>query len=205
DRPSIDYILEEYLEGQLLSFDGLVDRSGEVVFASSLVYGLTVLDSVRGADMFYWIDREIAPDLDALGRHIVRAFGVRERPFHFEFFRLRGGARNPGAGVATCRSRSDPGTATRSARTWRSRSTATRAGRSWRSRRRMAATGTSSRGAWSRPALGSSTRAGPGSSRSTASIGSRGRTRRSALPTGPGATTTTTGTSPPRSSRSCAT
>lgn len=91
DRPSIDYILEEYLEGQLLSFDGLVDRSGEVVFASSLVYGLTVLDSVRGADMFYWIDREIAPDLDALGRHIVRAFGVRERPFHFEFFRLPDG------------------------------------------------------------------------------------------------------------------
>jgi hypothetical protein len=91
DRPAIDYLLEEYLEGTLLSFDGLVDRSGEVVFASSLVYGLTVLDSVRGGDMYYWIDREIAPDLDALGRHIVRAFGVRERPFHFEFFRLPAG------------------------------------------------------------------------------------------------------------------
>ena len=50
-----------------------------------------MLDSVRGADMYYWIDREIAPDLDALGRHIVRAFGVRERPFHFEFFRLPDG------------------------------------------------------------------------------------------------------------------
>jgi hypothetical protein len=91
DRPSIDYLLEEYLEGTLLSFDGLVDRRGEVVYASSLVYGLTVLDSVRGADMYYWIDREIAPDLDALGRHILRAFGVRERPFHFEFFRLPDG------------------------------------------------------------------------------------------------------------------
>jgi ATP-grasp domain-containing protein len=91
DRPSIDYILEEYLEGQLLSFDGLVDRSGELVFASSLVYGLTVLDSVRGADMFYWIDREIAPDLEVLGRRILDAFRVRERPFHFEFFRLPDG------------------------------------------------------------------------------------------------------------------
>jgi hypothetical protein len=91
DRPTIDYILEEYLEGTLLSYDGLVDRRGEIVFASSLVYGLTVLDSVRGGDMYYWIDREIAPDLDELGRHIVRAFGVRERPFHFEFFRLPDG------------------------------------------------------------------------------------------------------------------
>jgi hypothetical protein len=91
DRPTIDYMLEEYLEGTLLSYDGLVDRRGEVVFSASLVYGLTVLDSVRGADMYYWIDREIAPDLDDLGRHIVRAFDVRERPFHFEFFRLPDG------------------------------------------------------------------------------------------------------------------
>jgi hypothetical protein len=91
DRPAIDYILEEFLEGQLLSYDGLVDRNGEIVWASSLVYGLTVLDSVRGADMYYWIDREIAPDLDELGRRIVGAFGVRERPFHFEFFRLPDG------------------------------------------------------------------------------------------------------------------
>lgn len=91
DRPSIDYMLEEYLQGTLLSYDGLVDRRGEIVFCSSLVYGLTVLDSVRGADMYYWIDREIAPDLDELGHRIVRAFDVRERPFHFEFFRLPDG------------------------------------------------------------------------------------------------------------------
>ena len=91
DRPPIDYMLEEYLEGQLLSYDGLVDRRGEVVYSSSLVYGIPVLDSVRGTDMHYWIDREIAPDLDALGRHIVAAFRVRERPFHFEFFRMPDG------------------------------------------------------------------------------------------------------------------
>ena len=41
--------------------------------------------------MYYWIDREIAPDLDEIGRRIVRSFDVRERPFHFEFFRLDDG------------------------------------------------------------------------------------------------------------------
>jgi hypothetical protein len=91
DRPPIDYMLEEELTGQLLSYDGLVDRSGRIVFDSSLVYGVPVLDSVRGADMFYWIDREIAPDLAELGARIVDAFGVRERPFHFEFFRQPSG------------------------------------------------------------------------------------------------------------------
>jgi hypothetical protein len=91
DRPSIDYILEEELTGQLLSFDGLVDRWRRVVFASSLVYGVSVLDAVRGADMFYWIDREIAPDLVDVGERIIRAFDVRSRPFHFEFFRQPSG------------------------------------------------------------------------------------------------------------------
>jgi hypothetical protein len=91
DRPPIDYILEEELSGQLLSFDGLVDRTGRIVFSSSLVYGVPVLDAVRGADMFYWIDREIAPDLAELGGRLVHAFDVRTRPFHFEFFRQPSG------------------------------------------------------------------------------------------------------------------
>jgi ATP-grasp domain len=91
DRPPIDYILEEYLDGRLLSYDGLVDREGEIVYASSLVYGVPVLESVRGTDMHFWIDRHIAPDLEAAGRRIVQAFDVRERPFHFEFFRMPDG------------------------------------------------------------------------------------------------------------------
>lgn len=91
DRPRVDYIVEEEVVGELLSFDGLVDRRGELVFTSSLVYGVPVLDAVRGADMTYWIDREIAPDLAEVGERLVRAFDVRERPFHFELFRLPDG------------------------------------------------------------------------------------------------------------------
>ncbi len=90
-RANLDYLLEEQLDGQLLSFDGLVDRSGDIVFSSSLVYGLPVLDAVHGADMWYYIDRAIAPDLAELGERLVHAFDVRERPFHFEFFRLPDG------------------------------------------------------------------------------------------------------------------
>ena len=91
DRPGIDYILEEYLEGQLVSYDGLVDRDGAIVYRSSLIYGIPVLESVRGKDMYFWIDRHIEPDLDEAGRRIVAAYGLRERPFHFEFFRMSGG------------------------------------------------------------------------------------------------------------------
>jgi biotin carboxylase len=91
DRPPLDYLLEEYLEGDLLSYDGLVDRQGEVVYSSSLVYGVPVLESVRGKDMYFWIDRDIDPDLEDTGRRVVRAYDLRERPFHFEFFRMADG------------------------------------------------------------------------------------------------------------------
>jgi hypothetical protein len=91
DFPQVDYIVEETLTGRLLSYDGLVDRYGNVVFDSSLVYGITVLESVLGAEMTYWIDRDIADDLREAGRHILAAFDVRERPFHFEFFLLPSG------------------------------------------------------------------------------------------------------------------
>jgi hypothetical protein len=92
EKPPVDYFLEQFLDGQLLSFDGLVDRGGRLVYAVSLVYGVDVLEAVRGADMHYWIDRELAPDLEDAGRRILRAFAVRERPFHFEFFRLADGS-----------------------------------------------------------------------------------------------------------------
>jgi hypothetical protein len=92
DKPAIDYILEEEISGTLVTYDGLVDRDGEVVFSSTLTYGVPVLDAVRGSDMFYWLGQEIPDDLEEVGRRTVRAFRVRERPFHFEFFRLDDGA-----------------------------------------------------------------------------------------------------------------
>jgi ATP-grasp domain len=91
DHPTVDYILEEFLTGDLLSYDGLIDREGRVVFEASITYGMSVLDAVSGGDMTYWLDRSIPADLTAMGRRVAKAFDVRERPFHFEFFRLPDG------------------------------------------------------------------------------------------------------------------
>ncbi len=96
DKLPVDYILEECLTGTLLTYDGLVDRFGDVIFDSSLVYSVGVMESVNeGLDLYYWIGREIAPDVVRAGRAVVRAFGLRERPFHFEFFRVPNGALVP--------------------------------------------------------------------------------------------------------------
>jgi hypothetical protein len=96
DKPPVDYIVEEFLSGTLLTFDGLANRRSEVVFGSSFFYSTGVMDSVNlGVDIYYCITRQIPPDVEEAGRAMVRAFRVRERPFHFEFFQLPDGSLVP--------------------------------------------------------------------------------------------------------------
>jgi hypothetical protein len=72
----------------MFSYDGLADREGRVLFDASIQYGGGVMETVNDdSEMWYSLVRVIPPDLLELGRRVVRAFGVRERFFHFEFFR----------------------------------------------------------------------------------------------------------------------
>lgn len=40
--------------------------------------------------MFYYVPCEISPKLVEMGKQCVKAFNVKERFFHFEFFRVKG-------------------------------------------------------------------------------------------------------------------
>jgi hypothetical protein len=92
DKPGVDYIVEEFVEGQIVTYDGLAGKQGEIVFDSSFIYSAGVMESVNEqVDLYYWIPREIADDVRTVGRAMARAFDVRERPFHFEMFRLDDG------------------------------------------------------------------------------------------------------------------
>jgi hypothetical protein len=96
EKPAVDYIVEEFIAGEILTYDGLADRQGEVVFDSSLIYSTGVMESVNEArDLYYWIPREIPADVQQMGTTMARAFNVRERPFHFEIFRTPGGELMP--------------------------------------------------------------------------------------------------------------
>jgi ATP-grasp domain-containing protein len=92
EKLPVDYIVEEYVPGEIMTYDGLVDRSGKVVFDSTLIYSTGVMESVNEQrDLYYWIPREIPADVSAMGRAMAAAFGLRERPFHFELFRTPDG------------------------------------------------------------------------------------------------------------------
>ena len=90
-NPHVEYIMEEFIEGDIITFDGLTDHNGNIVFYASLEYSEAVLDTVaKDSDMYYYVPREISPKLVELGKKCVKAFNVRERFFHFEFFRVQG-------------------------------------------------------------------------------------------------------------------
>lgn len=87
-KPSMPYILEEFVSGTIYSFDGLADRQGETVFYTAHKFSQGIMETVnQGRHIHYYSLREIPARLEELGRRCIRAFRVRERFFHIEFFR----------------------------------------------------------------------------------------------------------------------
>lgn len=88
EKPDVDYIMEEFVDGIICSFDGITDRDGNLVFYTSHQFSQGIMETVNQDDLIYYYSlRDIPPDLEAAGRRVLKAFNVRERFFHFEFFR----------------------------------------------------------------------------------------------------------------------
>ncbi|MEE4264272.1 MAG: ATP-grasp domain-containing protein [Desulfobacteraceae bacterium] len=87
-RIKADYLIEEFVEGDMVTYDGLTDYDGNIVFESSLIYGDGILEFVLGKDTFFYVNRHIPDELRATGRQLVPLFDIRRKFFHFEFFRI---------------------------------------------------------------------------------------------------------------------
>lgn len=87
-KPDVDYIFEEFVSGDIASFDGLTDRDGNVVFYTGHAYASGIMEVVNeDRHIYYYSYRDIPADLEEAGMQTVKAFDVRERFFHIEFFR----------------------------------------------------------------------------------------------------------------------
>jgi len=87
-KPPIDYIMEEFIDGVICTFDGLTDHDGNLVFYTSHQYSQGIMETVNKDDLIYYYSlRNIPPDLEEAGRKVLSAYKVQERFFHFEFFR----------------------------------------------------------------------------------------------------------------------
>jgi hypothetical protein len=85
--PLDNHIVQPFVEGVIVTFDGLVNREGGVVFCTSHVYDSGIMEVRTGTlDGYYYSMRSIPPALEDVGRRALAGFGLRRRFFHLEFF-----------------------------------------------------------------------------------------------------------------------
>ena len=90
-RPAgVPYIMEEFVNAEVNSYDAIIDSNGEPIFETGNVTPDSVMDIVNNNDnSIYYIVKDLAEDVRAAGRATVKSFGVKSRFVHFEFFRLK--------------------------------------------------------------------------------------------------------------------
>ena len=83
------YVIEEFITGEICSYDAIVNNTGEAIFESMTVWPPSIMDIVnKKLDLSYYVAKEIPESLSVIGRKTVKAFGVTNRFVHLEFFRL---------------------------------------------------------------------------------------------------------------------
>ena len=83
------YIMEEFVPGHVETFDGITDRDGNILFCTGQVMAKNPLEMLQGSgENISYTQNVQATDLYEIGQRVVKAFGTRQRFFHFEFFRL---------------------------------------------------------------------------------------------------------------------
>ena len=91
------YVVEEFVSGDIASYDAIVGQGGEPLFESMTMWPPSVADIVKGhLDLSYYVSPVMPEQLRERGRATVKAFGVFNRFVHLEFFVL--GADRPGLG-----------------------------------------------------------------------------------------------------------
>lgn len=83
------YIMEEYVNGHVETFDGITDSNKNILIANSTIMLNSIMDNVNDHCDTAFCNRFVAgSDIEEVGSKVVKAFDTRSRFFHFEFFRL---------------------------------------------------------------------------------------------------------------------
>ena len=83
------YIMEEFVHGEVNSYDAIIDGNGEPLFETGNVTPGSIMDIVNTkGNSIYYILKDLPEETRRAGRATVKSFGVKNRFVHFEFFRL---------------------------------------------------------------------------------------------------------------------
>lgn len=108
------YIIEEFLEGYIVSFDGICDKDSNVVIALQETFPKPIAEiKFIESDLYYFAQVDMPDKFRKMGEQVVRSFGISKRCFHIEFFCLtedKPGLANKGEIIALeCNMRSPGG------------------------------------------------------------------------------------------------
>ncbi len=86
---SESYIMEEFVKARVESYDAVIGPDGEPIFETGNVTPDSLMDVVNNSEnSMFFIRGAIPEDIRAAGRAAIKAFDVKSRFVHFEFFRL---------------------------------------------------------------------------------------------------------------------
>ncbi len=90
EHPNYAYfVVEEFITGLLVSYDAIFNAQGEPIFENNSVFPTPIMDIVHGnLDTCYWTNKTVPAKLAAIGRRTVKAFGIKSRFVHLEYFQL---------------------------------------------------------------------------------------------------------------------
>ena len=97
NKPDVPYVMEEFVFGNIYSYDAICDSEGNPLFENSNWFPPSIADLVNeGLELSYYATAEVPEQLKDMGRRALKAFKVKTRFVHFEFFRLTEARKNLG-------------------------------------------------------------------------------------------------------------
>lgn len=84
------YIMEEFINGDITTFDGICDDESNCVLMYNEKFPIPVAEVVNDdLDDFYYASMDMPDEFREMGKRVIKSFGVRKRCFHIEFFKLK--------------------------------------------------------------------------------------------------------------------
>ncbi len=83
------YVIEEFLTGLLVSYDAIYNSRMEPVFENNSVFPTPIMEIVHdNLDTCYYTNKTVPKKLSEIGRRTVKAFNIKSRFVHLEYFQL---------------------------------------------------------------------------------------------------------------------
>lgn len=83
------YVMEEFVTGNIYSYDAVCDSNGDPLFESATAWPPSIADIVKEQkDLAYYVTNDMPEQLRQYGRAAMKSFNVKSRFVHMEFFCL---------------------------------------------------------------------------------------------------------------------